>query len=325
MNSILKEIEKTINRNENFLILSHKDPDGDSVGSLVAFNNLINSFENKQAECICVDDIPDIYSFFSGIKKIKTKIPQKKYDVIVFLDIAIEHRLNNDFRSFLKQDSEDIVTLNIDHHLSNTFFADVNYVEENAASTTVLIYKLFKFLNIKMDQESIDAVFLGLMTDTGNFTFNTNRSETFKIAADLIDLGANVSFLKEKVYFSNPQRKIKLLTKIMQRIKVDSKSKIAWSYSRFSDWSRYEISSPDFEGIPEECNSIKDVNLFILFREEENGLIKMNLRSKGIVDSRIVANKYGGGGHFHASGARCFGELDKVMSLVIEDSKKIFI
>ena len=319
---MIEKITTTIANNKNFLILSHKDPDGDSVGSLVAFNNLINSFEDKEAVCVCIDEIPDIYSFFSGIKKIKKTIPEKKYDVVVFLDIAVEHRLNNEFRSFL---DKDFFTVNIDHHLSNSFFADVNYVEEDAASTTVLIYKLFKLLNAKMDQESVDAIFLGLMTDTGNFTFNTNRSETFKIAADLIDLGANVSFLKEKVYFSNPQRKIKLLTKIMQRIKIDSSSKIAWSYSRLSDWAKYKITSPDFEGIPEECNSIKDVNLFILFREEENGLIKMNLRSKGTVDSRIIANKYGGGGHFHASGARCFGELDKVMRLVTEEARQIFL
>ena len=319
---MIEKIAKIIANNKNFLILSHKDPDGDSVGSLVAFENLINSLEGKESECVCIDEIPDIYSFFSGIKKIRKSIPEKKYDVVIFLDIAVEHRLNDEFRSFL---SKDFLTVNIDHHLSNSFFADVNYVEEDAASTTVLIYKLFKFLNARMDQESVDAIFLGLMTDTGNFTFNTNRSETFKIAADLIDLGANVSFLKEEVYFSNPERKIKLLTKIMQRIKIDSANKIAWSYSRFSDWGKYKITSPDFEGIPEECNSIKDVNLFILFREEGEGLIKMNLRSKGVVDSRIIANKYGGGGHFHASGARSFGELDKVMDLVIEGARRAFL
>ena len=277
--------------------------------------------EGKKSECVCIDDIPDIYSFFSGIKKIKTKLPNDNYDVIVFLDIAVDHRVNKGFQSFL---DGKFLTVNIDHHLSNTFFADVNYVEENAASTTVLIYKLFKELNLKMSQESIDAILLGLMTDTGNFTFNTNRSETFKIAADLIDLGASVSFLKEQVYFSQPLRKIKLLTRIMERINIDKANKIAWSYSRFSDWQKYSITSPDFEGIPEECNSIKDVDLFILFREEDNGLIKMNLRSKGALDSRIIANKYGGGGHFHASGARCFGDLDQVMNSVISNAKKIF-
>ena len=318
---MIEKVIQTIKSNKNFLILSHKDPDGDSVGSLISFNNLINSLEGKKSECVCIDDIPDIYSFFSGIKKIKTKLPNDNYDVIVFLDIAVDHRVNKGFQSFL---DGKFLTVNIDHHLSNTFFADVNYVEENAASTTVLIYKLFKELNLKMSQESIDAILLGLMTDTGNFTFNTNRSETFKIAADLIDLGASVSFLKEQVYFSQPLRKIKLLTRIMERINIDKANKIAWSYSRFSDWQKYSITSPDFEGIPEECNSIKDVDLFILFREEDNGLIKMNLRSKGALDSRIIANKYGGGGHFHASGARCFGDLDQVMNSVISNAKKIF-
>ena len=112
---MIEKIATTIANNKNFLILSHKDPDGDSVGSLVAFSNLINSFEGKEAECVCIDEVPDIYSFFSGIKKIKKTIPEKKYDVVVFLDIAVEHRLNNEFRSFL---GKDFVTVNIDHHLS---------------------------------------------------------------------------------------------------------------------------------------------------------------------------------------------------------------
>ena len=194
--------------------------------------------DGKSSSCVCIDDIPDIYSFFSGIKKIKTKLPNDDYDVIIFLDIAVDHRLNKGFQSFL---NGKFLTVNIDHHLSNSFFADVNYVEENAASTTVLIYKLFKELDLKMSQESIDAILLGLMTDTGNFTFAASRSEAFKIAADLIGLGESVSFLKEQVYFSQPLRKIKHLTKIMKRINIDTSNKIAWSYSRFSDWQRYSI------------------------------------------------------------------------------------
>lgn len=301
---------------------THTNPDGDAIGSLAALDCLLESL-GAERECWCLDPIPDIYESLPRVERFRTEaLPEHLAgaDLAVALDIAVENRINPDILAAVR--AADLPLVNIDHHLTNTRFGRINWVRPKCAATAVMIHDLFLHLGLPVGVDAATAIYAGLMTDTGHFSFHRTEAETFDLAASLVRQGANPTLLKERIYFNQPHRKIKLLARVLDRLQVDSEARLGWIWASAQDSEELGVTTPDFEGIPDLVNIARGVDLLLLFREIPGQPVKINIRSKGDVDSSALGELFGGGGHLNAAGASYGGTLEEALEEVVAKAKE---
>jgi phosphoesterase RecJ-like protein len=313
----LNEICKSIKKYDNFLIAAHISPEGDALGSQVGFYNLIKKL-GKQAMIVSDDQLPYGFDFFPGTKHIHRlgkKFKYIKFDCLVVLDCADLKRTGRVYK--LNQGNKPVI--NIDHHISNQNFGDVNWVDEQSSSCSEMIYQLYRRLGLAIDKDTALALYTGIMTDTGSFRYSNTSSSTFKAAAELLKCGVNVAGVYHYVYENIPAQAVKLLLKILSKIKIFGQGRIAV----------FEIGLEPSRGkklgidLADQCLSfgraIKGVEVVVLFKNSVTlkSQIRVNLRSQGKVDVNKVAVFFGGGGHKAAAGCTIPGEVSVVRRKVI--------
>ncbi len=321
----LKKVCASIKKYNNFLITIHTSPEGDALGSQLAFYNLIKKL-GKSATIINEDALPYGYDFLPGNKLIKRPGKASKYvnfadfDCFVVLDCADLKRTG----SVYKLNTGNNPVLNIDHHVSNRIFGDVNWVEPGASSCSEMIYKLYKRLRLPIDKETALLLYTGIMTDTGSFRYSNTSSFTHKAVAELLESGLDVAQVYRNTYENIPASDVKLLLKILPEIKFYCRGKIAW----------FKIKKELFKsGKP--CidvadlalsfgRAIKGVEVVVLFKENlgENNEVRVNLRSQGKVDVNNIAALFGGGGHKTAAGCTLHGDIGKISKKVLNKIKE---
>ncbi|MBC8514349.1 bifunctional oligoribonuclease/PAP phosphatase NrnA [bacterium] len=302
-------------------LFAHRNPDGDALGSLIAMDALLEIL-GVETITFCIDPIPDIYSFLPRLSRFKRSFSTQdlaQVDCVLTLDVAVGERMNEEIWEWIQ--SSGLPVVNIDHHLTNSRFGIVNWVRPKKAATAMMVYELFEHIGIELTPDAAIGIYTGIMTDTGHFSFKRTGAETFEMAAHLVRAGADPTQLKEKIYFSQPERKVTLLGRIIDRLECDSNHGVAWTWSSLKDWEELGVSTPDYEGIPDYANIVKDVDLLLLFREIPNEPIKVNLRSKGDVDASAFAEAFGGGGHINAAGATYAGTLEEAIKDVVASAR----
>ena len=305
----LNKICRSIKRYSNFLIAAHTSPEGDALGSQLGFYNIIKKL-GKQAAIISDDQVPLGYDFLPGtqhIRRLGKKFKHLKFDCLVVLDCADLKRAGRVYK--LNLDNRPV--LNIDHHISNQIFGDVNWVDTRASSCSEMIYRLHKRLHLSMDKDTALVLYTGMMTDTGSFRYANTSSFTFKAAAELLKFGVNVAQVYRYTYENIPVLEAKLLLKILSKIKFFGQGKIAVfrvDLELFRN-KKFEIDLAD------QCLSfgraIKGVEVVALFKNS-SGLksrMRVNLRSQGRVDVNKIAAFFGGGGHKTAAGCTIEGSF----------------
>lgn len=313
----LNEICKNIKKYNNFLITAHISPEGDALGSQLGFYNLIKKL-GKQAMIISDDQLPSGYDFLPGVENIRRLGKESKYikfDCLVALDCADLKRTGGVYK--LNQDNKPV--LNIDHHISNQIFGDVNWVDAHASSCSEMIYKLHKRLRLRMDKDTALALYTGIMTDTGSFRYSNTSSSTFKAAAELLKFKVNVAEVYRYTYENILPQEVKLLLKFLSKIKFFGQGRIA-AFQIDSELLRGKKLGID---LADQCLSfgraIKGVEVVVLFKNN-SGLksqVRVNLRSQGRVDVNKIAAFFGGGGHKTAAGCTIPGEFSAVCRKVI--------
>lgn len=299
----MKKIVEKIKRAKKILIVSHKRPDGDSIGSQLG---LILALKNikKSIYCLNEDEVPETFLFLKGCEFIKKEFPlNKKFDLIVSLDMSDLSRPGERIEKFLKELLEKKVFLiNIDHHDSNTNFGNENYVDTHSSSTSEMVFKILKKMNTKFDKDIVNSLYTGMVSDTGNFLFENTDSETFKLASKMIELGAERQKISNEVFMSRPFQKVKLISRVIDRAKfIDDK---VYSYIKISDFKELKAKKEYTDGIVNELLKIKGVGFAVLLIEEEN-VIRISFRSKiEKYNANSFAKKFKGGGHYYAAGGR---------------------
>jgi len=321
----LNEICRSIKKYNNFLITAHTSPEGDALGSQLGFYNLIKKL-GKQATIVSDDQLPPGYDFLPGIKHIRRLGKEFKYinfDCLVVLDCTDLKRTGRVYK--LKHGHQPV--LNIDHHISNQIFGDVNWVNVHASSCAEMIYKLHKRLHLSLDKDTALVLYTGIMTDTGSFRYSNTSSSTFKAAAELLKFGINVAQIYRYTYENIPPLEVKLLLKFLSKIKFFGQGRIA----------AFQIDAESFRGkktsmdLADQCLSfgraIKGVEVVVLFKHN-SGLksqVRVNLRSQGRVDVNKIAAFFGGGGHKTAAGCTIDGGFSvvrrKVMAKICQELK----
>lgn len=312
----IKLIADKLIENDNYIIVGHIIPDGDCIGSIIGLFLGLKSL-GKNVEMILEDEVPKIYLYLTDISNIKPACQIAEIDKkcsIIFLDCSDKERAGDK----IKYLTDNVMyTFNIDHHVTNDFFADYNYVDSNASSTAEIIYNLLENMQVRITGDIAEALYTGIIMDTGNFQYSNTNSTTHKVAAHLLDKGLDLDKLRVNLFESKPKEEILLLARALQSMEFNHNGKIAWMTLSYKDINDIGALGLHPEGIINYTRMIEGVEVGMLFREVSPGLIKIGFRSKGEVDVALLASKLGGGGHKKAAGASRQGSLEEVKKHVL--------
>ncbi|NLB88540.1 MAG: bifunctional oligoribonuclease/PAP phosphatase NrnA [Syntrophomonadaceae bacterium] len=316
----LKEISTLIRSKDNFLLIGHNIPDGDCIGSMLGlYNGLISM--NKKVMMFLEDVIPGIYHYLPGVNSISSLLPpQENIENIIFLDCSDETRISEDIFEKLNKKA---TVFNIDHHDSNTFFGDYNYVDSKAAATAEVIYELLVEMNVPISKSIAESLYAGIVMDSGSFKYSNTSPKTHRIAADLLDKGVDLEKTRINLFESKPLEEVLLLGKALKNFNISPNGKIAWMLLPYEDIDEIGAHGLHPEGIINYTRMIKGVQIGIVFREVEPGLIKIGFRSKQDIDVALIAKEFGGGGHKQAAGAKQEGNINEVADRVLKIVEKM--
>lgn len=316
MNSEI-ELDKIIEiiKNANKIgVFAHISPDGDAIGSSLALYMALKQLK-KDVDVIC-DEYSDSFNFLPCLDEIKTK-GTKDYDLCIALDCADKNRLYDPNNSF---DSATI-TISIDHHASNTFFAMNNYVEENSPAACKTLIKVLKRLNVNITKEIGEALMTGIITDSGGFRYDTVDDETFEFAAQMLDVGVNISEIYLTTFDIQSKAQFKLTSIATSRLEFVSKGRIAITYITAEDIKKTGAKIGDHEGIVNVGRNVEGVIVSIFLREDVDGY-RVSLRSNNETDVAEIAKAFDGGGHSKAAGCTIDEPLEIAMKMLIKETVK---
>lgn len=314
---IYPKIISKIKESNKIAIMSHIMPDGDNVGSSLALYNALKNY-GKDVRLLLDDEIPKIYKFLKNSDKAERPGVNENFDVVIALDCGDEKRLG---KSAIYLENNFVI--NIDHHIKNTEFGDLNMVDTNAAATAEIIYQIIKILGIEMDKEISECLYTAIVTDTGQFQYSNTTSVTHQIAGDLINNGVDVSDIFEKIYQNSSKEKIMLMKTALETLEFYHNDMISCISLTLKQMEEMNAKDEDTDGLINLARGIECVETAIFFKELEPGKIKVGLRSKKYADVAAVARKFGGGGHVRAAGCILESTLEeareKVLAAVIEE------
>jgi phosphoesterase RecJ-like protein len=315
---IIDRILEGIRGSRSICIVGHIRPDGDCVGSQLGLALALRA-EGKRVSCWNEDGLPQKYAFLDPEHLFQKPKRGAKFDCVIATDCASFERLGMVGSHVGRRK----LFINIDHHASNTRYADVNWVSPKEPSTGELIFRLAKAAKWPITKRIADCLFTAVSTDTGSFQYPTTQPGTFHTGAELVKRGADLAKICDEVYQSYPLSRARLLKHIYSRFRLTHQNQIAWFWLRKADFVRTGAEGEDTEGLIDHIRAIAPVVVACVFEEIEPELTRISLRSKSDqVNVNEIAAQFGGGGHTAAAGARIPGKPLAVQRRVIAAVKR---
>lgn len=313
----IKEIIEVLRNNDFFLVTSHLNPDGDAIGSQLALASLLEEM-GKRAVIIDEDPVPDRFRFLSQSDRI-TVISSSLLRTEDFPQVSLVLDCSDLGRAGKVQRlvKETNLIVNIDHHISNDKFGDINLIDEEASAVGEQIFALIESLGYPVGKERAVSLYTAILTDTGSFQYVNTTPKTHQIAACLLREGINPSLIAEKLYRASSFSQQKLLGLALATLERSSDGSIAWFWLTRDMYRQSQSSSKDTDGFIDCIQSIEGVKLALSFREMEDNKVKVSFRSKGEIDAASLASHFGGGGHRGAAGCRIEGSIQEVEKRVL--------
>ena len=307
-----------LRRYERFLVVSHINPDGDAIGSTLAVGEILRLM-GKQAILVNEGAIPGKFSILAGSDRIlnftelgKESIPP--FDAVIAVDCADFYRIGAVATCF----PEHVPLLNIDHHPTNDGFGEVQFICDEAAATVELLYDLARHGGLAVDRAFAECIYTGLLTDTGGFRYSNTSPKVLKAAAELLAFGVEGHKLASAVLETITYAHINLLKRALASLSFAKGRKISWMTVTADDIRETGASPDDLDGLIQYPRNIEGVEVGILFKQLDDGAVKVGFRSAGKVNVAAVAQSFGGGGHLLASGCTMRGPLEQVIRRVVE-------
>lgn len=314
----VSQAKKLIDSSEKIFLASHISPDGDNLGSLLSLSmGLINN--GHKVKVLKVDDLPDMYRFLPGVDLLEEWDEDEEVDLFIALDCGDVHRLGQAEILFNRAKN----TINIDHHLSNTGYGDVNIVHSNASSTGEIVFELLSQWGVDIDRDMATCLYTALSTDTGSFIYSSTSARTYEIASILMDKGIDLNEIAINLYQSNSIESRKLFIAAMNTLEFHMSNRVSLIYVDQSMLDENKAQWQDTEGFIEFIRNIDGVELAIFLKEYEKDLVKVSLRSKEYVNASELCKLVGGGGHKRAAGATVEASLSKVKKTLLDEIEKI--
>lgn len=313
-NCTLAETAKLLKEAGKMVIVSHISPDGDTLGSSLALAHALRML-GKEVMLNVDDDIPSVFSFLPGIGEYMRFAPDDSVpaDLLIVIDASSADRAGNAM-NVVKARS----VLNIDHHKTNTHFADYLYLDSDAAATAEIIYSLLLELSTELNTEIATCIYEGLYTDTGSFKYSNTTSRTLSIASALLTYGVNPSLISDNMEVKS-RSQVEMLGKVLETLTFLRDGKIAY-VEVAPELYDYNVDTDTFVSYP---RYIEGVEVALLFKQVEENLTRVSFRSKQ-VDVAKIALSFGGGGHQKASGCSIHAPLKEAESIVLPVVEELF-
>jgi len=315
MTDLCHEIADIMHREQSFLILTHYRPDGDAIGSQLALTLALRDL-GKTVEAWNDDEVPAKFKFLPGVNLI-TKPPAtpKAFDVVISIDSSTWQRVGTSAEKIASKK----YFINIDHHVSNEKFAQLNWIVTESPASGQIAFDLIKRGGFKLTSDIAQCLFAAISTDTGSFMFGNTTATCLRAAAELVETGINVGELSRHVYESYPYARLQMLQLALADLKLTDNKHTAYFWVTKDMFAASGAKREDTEGLIDFARAIEGVVVALLFEEmEEDGKFRVSFRSKNSkVDVNSIARHFGGGGHREAAGARLTGVPHDVETRVL--------
>ncbi len=321
VNSGLDAMSDFIDGHDDFLLVSHQDPDGDTIGSVIALHLALQK-KGKKSSMYCPSKIPETYTFLfdsdQEYRFLSDKELKEEYGVVVLVDMNQIERSGDFLEENIKYEKLAI----IDHHITET---NTKYesalVDFESAATGMLVHKLIKKLEVPLDSAMARALYVAVVTDTGGFRYSSTSKDVFLSSSELIDHGIDPWEITQNLYESHPPERIQFLGSVLKTLDVNialGYASITISQEMFKEQGITYEDTEYYDGFINFPRSIKGVEAAVQFKEMPGDVVKISMRSKGRVDVSTIATFFGGGGHKNAAGCRINEPLEKAKKLLVD-------
>jgi phosphoesterase RecJ-like protein len=313
-NQPLTKIADLLREKQRFVVMSHFRPDGDALGCTLAMGLCLRQL-GKDVTLWNEDGCLEKFSYLPHAELVqKPPAEAQSFDVAIVLDTAVRERVGTCLAAVKHAD----VWINIDHHISNPRYGDLNHIDATSPATGQILFELFQQGELPLTYEMADNLFVAISTDTGSFQYPSTTARTYEIGAELIRLGVKVGELSQKMYESYPRRRLELLKALLNALQFSSGGRVASFALTQATSTALGVQPEDNEGLIDHIRSVEGVVVAAFFEEMLDGKIRASLRSKDPrADVCKVAQKFGGGGHVLAAGARLAGPLEAAQQKIL--------
>ena len=309
MNTI-EEIAGVLTRVKSAVIFTHTRPDGDAIGSALALSRAF-FIKNIKNEVVIDSDVPEKFSYLKGVGEIR-KTPSFEAECFVCVDASDLARLGELQKCFSAGVKRKVLTVNIDHHISNTKFCKYNYVQ-NISSNCENIARVITAMGVKCEGEIASCLMTGLVTDSGAFSHGDVNGDTFRTAAMLVDGGADVNQITYDTFRKQSKARAQMYLEVLGKLRYWHDDQLAVAIISQDVLTKYGLKQDATEGIVDFGLTIDTVEVSVCLMEVKKHQYKASFRSKGKVNVNEIAGLYGGGGHILASGCMLFGDVEEIL------------
>ncbi len=304
------QAKKLIDKAQKILSISHKRPDGDTLGSSCALHLALEQQLGKKVDMACVDEIPDRFRFMQDMDKVIHKFNFRDYDLIIVSDAGASY-MTNYHAIYPDIFKGDVPVINFDHHASNDNFGTVNAVDPQSASTTILLFRFFEFIGLKVTPVIATALLCGIYNDTGSLMHSNTSIEVFEVTGKLMERGGKIHQVSKNLFRTTPVSTLKLWGRVLENARVNDDG-VTLSVVTWKDFKECGAGPDEISGVVDFLNSVPNSKFTVLLNEDENGNVKGSFRTqRDDVDLAELASKFGGGGHKKAAGFTMKGRLQK--------------
>lgn len=316
----MKEIISQITNSQSVLVASHVNPDGDALGSLLALGLALDGLKIKST-LYNESDIPAVYRFLPHVKRIQNQISRvHPYETAIILDCSNLDRIGTAV-DIVKQIP---MIINIDHHVTNTWFGERQLIDDRACATAELVYRLINQMGLAITKEMAISIYTGIVTDTGSFRFSNTNASSFEICNEMVRLGVKPYHIARHLYGTYSLGRIKLLNQALESIEIANNGKLSLMTLTQSMLQATGTQPEDADGLINYARRIEDVKVAALIQEQANGnrhpmttpKYHVSLRSNGSIDVAAIAAKFGGGGHPSAAGFSIDATLSEIKKTI---------
>lgn len=304
----LRQTAAFLKKHDNYIILTHASPDGDTLGSAYALYYALNEI-GKTACVLCPEIIPSKYDYFAR----KTDHVSRENATIVSVDVA-----DNRLLGALKEEFGECIDLAIDHHISNTKFAKRLYLNDKASATAEIIYELILKMRVNINDITAKALYTGIATDTGCFKYSNVTARTHIIVSELYEFSIDAPEINRLMFDTKSRKLIELERMVLETAEYYFDDRCMLLSVTADMQEKTGCSGTDLEGIAVISRSVEGVKAGVTFKQTDAEEFKVSLRTYEPLDASAICKKLGGGGHKSAAGASVKGTLDDVKAKVLE-------
>ncbi len=318
MKNNISEFFYAIDNSDKICVIGHVAPDGDCIGSVMALYEFLNATYDKEVYVGFDGKIPYNFKKYIDENLILSNFENEKFDLTVVLDCSDKERLGK-YECVIANSKK---TICIDHHKTNTEFADINIIDPKISSTGELLFHILKSENKEISLKMAEYIYIAIITDTGKFSYSSTSSITHNVASELMEIGIDIARIDNEIYNSKPINIVKAYIECISNINFYYNSKLGIAKITDEVIKKNNIDMNDIEGIVEFIREVDEIEISCVLKEYDVENTKVSLRSKNNIDVAEISKKFGGGGHIKAAGFQISKNLKDSEMIIVEELKK---